>query len=98
MSCVTAAHEANNDLAVMRYAKSVDGDPQSVLAYLHNSDFRFRNISRNGFENGVNLIFVNDKENDICGLLNAISIDGSIVKVQLDLSKGLPGKIVTGEE
>lgn len=86
MSCLTAGNEAGNDAAAGLFASLHASDPGAVLAYMESSDFVLRSVETSG--SGTRHVFVKNRTNLKCALLDLVSIDGSIVVVELAAGAG----------
>ena len=81
MSCFDAAHEITSKTNTLEFAASHNFALNEVSAYLANSDFVVRNaVAR---ENTLTIVFEKNRTGGSCFLLDAISIDGNLVIVEL---------------
>ena len=83
MSCLTAASEEDSDESVAKYYANSNRNVEGTLKYILNSDFSIRNESVGANGEVRTLVFVTDYGNRRCFLLNLISIDGSITRVDV---------------
>lgn len=83
MSCLTAANEKGDAESVAKYYANSGRDYNATLKYIQNSDFSLRNESVGASDENRTLVFVTEYKNLRCFLVNLISIDGSIIRVDV---------------
>ncbi len=91
ISCFIGAHETKSDKQAEKYAAAHENDFGMLSAFLYRSDYRIRNFhvkSRDGRRSDdpagtVTVVFVKDHFNSQCFLLDAIAIDGSIMRIDV---------------
>ena len=81
ISCVDAGNEKVAKAKVLEFAASHNFALNEVSAYLANSDFVIRNVVAR--ENTLTIVFEKNRTGGSCLFLDAISIDGNLVIVEL---------------
>ena len=91
MSCWVAASEGASKEHAARFAERNDQNFSELDLFLKRSDFRIRNIYRG--DGAININYTTNYSNFDCWYLNIISFDGTIVRLRVDDSDRLNGKI-----